>query len=188
MHSLKGQELETDDLQKVKEMIDKYPIEAPNHDPKLLYKYRNYVDILPLFIKSVDFTDLSQVNTCYRYLEESEQAEKMETSEALALLDAVFGDEKIRLFAVQKLSALNDSFLSLYLPQLVQALKYEPHHQSALSEFLLERALKNPRVVGQSLFWLLKSNLSNVNSHERFYLLMERFLMTCGKFKNDLYR
>lgn len=51
---------------------------------------------------------------------------------------------------------------------------------------LIERALKNPYVVGQSLFWALKSNLYLKTSYERFYLLLESFLMLCGKFRNEL--
>lgn len=45
------------------------------------------------------------------------------------------------MFAVTKLSFVNDTYLSLYIPQLVQALKYEVHHKSPLAEFLLERSL-----------------------------------------------
>lgn len=51
---------------------------------------------------------------------------------------------------------------------------------------LIERALKNPYVVGQSFFWALKSNLYLRISYERFYLLLESFLMLCGKFRNEL--
>jgi phosphatidylinositol-4,5-bisphosphate 3-kinase len=74
------------------------------------------------------------------------------------------------------------------MPQLIQALKYELFHQSPLSEFLLEKALNNTRVVGHVFFWNLKANLSQVNSRERFYLMLERFLMCCGQFKNELFK
>jgi hypothetical protein len=45
------------------------------------------------------------------------------------------------------------------MPQLVQALKYELFHHSPLAEFLLEKALKNLRVVGHAFYWALKANL-----------------------------
>ena len=92
------------------------------------------------------------------------------------------------MFAVTKLSFLNDTYLSLYIPQLVQALKYEIHHKSPLSEFLLERSLQNTRVVGHAFFWSLRAGLYEFRSYERFYLILERFLLCCGKFKNELYR
>lgn len=74
------------------------------------------------------------------------------------------------------------------MPQLIQALKYEVFHQSPLSEFLLEKALNNTRLIGHALFWNLKANLSQAYSRERFYLILERFLMCCGQFKNELFK
>ncbi len=44
-------------------MIDRYPLEdkVNNRDevykPELLFKYRHYIDVIPAFIKAVDFTD-----------------------------------------------------------------------------------------------------------------------------------
>ena len=87
----------------------------------------------------------------------------MHPEEALALLDGQFGDFRVRIFAVEKLASLKDSAISLFMPQLVQALKYELWHKSPLSEFLLEKALQNTRVIGHTLFWCLKANLDNPN-------------------------
>ena len=76
------------------------------------------------------------------------------------------------------------------MPQLVQALKYELFHHSPLAEFLLEKALNNTRVVGHAFFWALKANLHKHQpfSRERFFLILERFLMCCGQFKNDFFK
>ena len=87
-----------------------------------------------------------------------------------------------------KLSYLSDTYLSLYIPQLVQALKYELHHKSPLSELLLERSLQNPRVVGHAFFWSLRAGIHEFRSYERFYLILERFLMCCGRYKYELFR
>jgi len=125
---------------------------------------------------------------CYNFLQTADQAKNCKPEDALALLDAEFGDERIRLFAVTKLSYLNDTYLSLYIPQLVQALKYEVHHKSALGEFLLERSLENTGVVGHAFFWSLRAGLHEFRSYERFYLILERFLMCCGNYKNELFR
>ena len=57
---------------------------------------------------------------------------------------------------------------------------------SPLSEMLIERSLKNPYVVGQAFFWVLKGNLYLRTSYERYYLLLEQFLMLCGKFRKEL--
>ena len=80
---------------------------------------------------------------------------------------------------------LSDPQIALFMPQLIQALKYELFHHSPLAEFLLEKALKNTRVVGHAFFWSLKANLHWPHSREHFFLILERFLMCCGQFKND---
>eukprot|EP00826_Nyctotherus_ovalis_P064022 TRINITY_DN9387_c0_g1_i2.p1 TRINITY_DN9387_c0_g1~~TRINITY_DN9387_c0_g1_i2.p1 ORF type:complete len:464 (-),score=140.79 TRINITY_DN9387_c0_g1_i2:1947-3218(-) len=51
---------------------------------------------------------------------------------------------------------------------------------------LLERALKNPYIVGHAFFWGLKSNLHLRTSYERYSILLEQFLMLCGKYKEEL--
>ena len=69
----------------------------------------NFIYKLPVFIRLIDFTDHDQVKMCYDTLESSALAKDMLPEEALALLDGEFGDIKVRIFAVQKLAALNDS-------------------------------------------------------------------------------
>lgn len=89
-------------------MIDRYPLEdKPSslrseeaYEPELLFKHRNYIDVIPAFIKAVNFTDVQQVKVCYEFLETSEKAKNMKPEEALALLGSQFGDEKIRIFAL----------------------------------------------------------------------------------------
>jgi hypothetical protein len=92
---------------------------------------------------------------------------------------------------VRKLSLLKDSQIALFMPQLIQALKYELFHHSPLSEFLIEKALINKRVIGHAFFWSLKANLGNLielAAQERYFLVMERFLMLCGHYTVDLYK
>jgi len=52
---------------------------------------------------------------------------------------------------------------------------------------LIERSLHNPYVVGHAFYWALKSNLYLKVSYERYYVLLEQFLMLCGKFKEELW-
>jgi hypothetical protein len=44
------------------------------------------------------------VKICYNFLEKSERAKNMKPEEALALLGSQFGDEKIRIFATEKIA------------------------------------------------------------------------------------
>lgn len=184
---------ETEALKQVKLLLDAYPLDLQEEDAaritiKTVLDYRNYIHKLPILIKLIDFTDHDKIRICYESLETSGLAQDMSPEEALALLDGQFGDITVRIFAVKKLSMLTDSQIALFMPQLIQALKYELFHQSPLAEFLLEKALNNTRVVGHAFFWALKANLSWPHSKERFFLILERFLMCCGQFKNDLFK
>jgi len=56
-------ENESENLKKVKEMVERYPLEDralrknESYEPHLLFMYRNYVDVIPAFIKAVNFAD-----------------------------------------------------------------------------------------------------------------------------------
>jgi len=82
---------------------------------------------------------------------------------------------------------LSDDELALYMLQFTQALMYEEYHYSPLSEMLIERSLKNPYVVGTAFYWGLKSNLYAKVSYERFYVLLEQFLMLCGRYLEEIW-
>ena len=83
--------------------------EAENIEVDTVLEYRNYIHKLPIFIKLIDFTDHEKIRKCYETLESSNLSKDMLPEEALALLDGLFGDIKVRIFAVKKLSMLNDS-------------------------------------------------------------------------------
>lgn len=52
-------------------MVERYPLEDrvlrknESYEPHLLFMYRNYVDVIPAFIKAVNFADSRQVRICY---------------------------------------------------------------------------------------------------------------------------
>lgn len=73
--------------------------------------------------------------------------------DALPMLDANFANESVRLYAVERVSTFSDDEIGLYMLELTQAMIYESKHFSPLIDMLLERALKNPFVVGHELFW-----------------------------------
>lgn len=89
-------------------------------------------------------------------------------------------DEKVRQFGVISLKDVNNQELSLIMLQLVQALKFEPYHNSALARFIIFRALFDCRVVGTSFFWVVQSELKNGVMLDRYTLMIEAFLRRCG--------
>jgi phosphatidylinositol-4,5-bisphosphate 3-kinase len=78
------------------------------------------------------------------------------------------------------LDSISDSEIAEVLLQLVQALKFEPFHWSALAEFLLHRALASPFVIGQRLFWLLRSDMHVQGVSDRYGLLLTQYLWRCS--------
>ena len=77
--------------------------------------------------------------------------------------------------------------LANFMPQLVQALKFESHHTSFLAEMLLNRAIKSPRIVGHAYFWALNASLYDQYTFERLYLHYERFLFLTPHYRTELY-
>jgi len=150
---------------------------------KCRYHYKNTSSYLPLFLSAIDWSDPEEVAEAHFMLK---VWEPMASEEALVLLDSTFPDSEVRLYAVQRISEFSDNDLALYLLELVQALLYENQHWSPLGEFLLERSLANPQMIGHELFWLLRSQLHVKQSFERFGLLLEQFLMLCGSFAKEL--
>ncbi|XP_060599403.1 phosphatidylinositol 4,5-bisphosphate 3-kinase catalytic subunit beta isoform-like, partial [Ruditapes philippinarum] len=140
---------------------------------------------LPLVLKSVKWHNHIDVAKMQILL--NSWGQKIPVDHALELLDFNFPDKNVRRYAVNCLQDLSDDEVSLYLLQLVQALKYENYLYCPLSEFLLERALRNQHI-GQQLFWLLKSELHNPIVTVRFGLLLETYLKASPDHLNVLYK
>ncbi|XP_013013419.1 phosphatidylinositol 4-phosphate 3-kinase C2 domain-containing subunit beta isoform X2 [Cavia porcellus] len=91
-----------------------------------------------------------------------------------------FPDQEVRRMAVQWIGSLSDTELLDYLPQLVQALKYECYLDSPLVRFLLKRAVSDLRVT-HYFFWLLKDGLKDSQFSIRYQYLLAALLCCCGK-------
>ena len=143
----------------------------------LVWKHRklltNYPRALPKLLLSVRWDvpdDVQEVHTLL-YL-----WRRMDPVDALQLLDSRFPDPKIRAYAVHLLDDLTDQGLRPYLLQLVQCLKHESYHDSALARFLVCRAISNPDVIGHILYWLLKSEVHIDVVRDRFSLILGEYL------------
>ena len=103
---------------------------------------------------------------------------------ALDLLTAKFPDIVVRTYAVKWFSTVSESELSEYLPQLVQALKYETYHNSSLSKFLISSAIGSPKVA-HYLFWHLKYYTIDAQFSQRFQIVLGGLFSTCGAAMKD---
>jgi CRP-like cAMP-binding protein len=138
----------------------------------------HYPEALPKVLRSVDWSKRSAIQQMYRLLRIWSAPDP---TDAMQLLDSQFPDPKVRAYAVQCLEQLSDQDLALFLLQLVQVLKNEPFHDSALARFLLRRALLNPTLVGHTFFWYLQAEMHQPHVRDRFGVLIDTYLKHCGE-------
>lgn len=150
-------------------------------DKKRLWEKRYYchaeVSALPLVLASAPSWEWACLPDTYALLA---QWTPMSHQDALGLLHATFPDQEVRRMAVQWIGSLSDAELLDYLPQLVQALKYECYLDSPLVRFLLKRAVSDLRVT-HYFFWLLKDGLKDSQFSIRYQYLLAALLCCCGK-------
>ncbi|KAJ8271475.1 hypothetical protein COCON_G00103340 [Conger conger] len=98
---------------------------------------------------------------------------------ALELLDSKFADTEVRSMAVAWIEDSSDDELTHYLPQLVQALKFECHLKNALVMFLLSRAQGNINIA-HHLYWLLRDAVQDPCFGARYESILGVLLCLCG--------
>ncbi|XP_068162690.1 phosphatidylinositol 4,5-bisphosphate 3-kinase catalytic subunit gamma isoform isoform X2 [Antennarius striatus] len=137
----------------------------------------------PKLLGSVRWGKQEDVLETHRLLEHSGAWDKSSVDVGLAmqLLDCHYSDAQVRSMAVRKLETLEDDDVLRYLLQLVQAVKFEPYHDSSLVRFLLKRALRSKRI-GHFLFWFLRSEIAqSMHYQQRYAVLLEAYLRGCGE-------
>lgn len=168
-----------------KDPLEQYRISL--HERREVWKDRASVltdpTTLPLVLFCADWSNRNERGQALALLEGRED---LPAAQALELLDRHHGDPKVREFAVERLEALDDNALAEYLLQLVQVLKYEPYHNSALAGFLLRRAFRNPLEIGQKLFWSLLAEVHRPATAQRFSLILRSFYANCGSLRIQL--
>ncbi|XP_078091457.1 phosphatidylinositol 3-kinase C2 domain-containing subunit gamma-like [Mustelus asterias] len=100
--------------------------------------------------------------------------------ESLGLLLPSFSDQELRQAAVEQIGTMLDDELLDYLPQLVQAVKFEWHLNNPLVEFLLDRSIRSIRVA-HHLYWLLKDGLADSRFKGRYGQLLAAVLCCSGQ-------
>ena len=69
---------------------------------------------------------------------------------------------------------------------LVMGVVYEPQYYNPLTEFLLERSVRNFNVVGQRLFWLLKGWMHWKVTYPKFFTIIHQMLMVGGSIREKI--
>uniref|UniRef100_A0A8C2CN00 Phosphatidylinositol-4-phosphate 3-kinase, catalytic subunit type 2 beta n=1 Tax=Cyprinus carpio TaxID=7962 RepID=A0A8C2CN00_CYPCA len=150
-------------------------------DRRLLWEKRYFCHVeasrLPLVLASAPSWEWACLPDIYALLR---QWGCMNHLDALGLLNATFPDQECRRTAVQWMDSISDPELLDFLPQLVQALKYECYLDSHLVRFLLRRAIGDIRIA-HYLFWLLKDALQDSQFSVRYQYLLAALLCCSGR-------
>ena len=145
-------------------------------DRRLLWRFRRALQDEPAaltkFLRSIHWEDVDEVREATSLIA---SWAPIGAGDALSLLSPDFPDSNVREFAVQVLGKAEDSEIMDYLLQLVQALRYETSDTSALSEFLIERACRNP-VLANFFHWYLYVEWQDPNFGIRFANIHHRFV------------
>uniref|UniRef100_A0A3Q3J9D2 Phosphatidylinositol 4,5-bisphosphate 3-kinase catalytic subunit gamma isoform n=1 Tax=Monopterus albus TaxID=43700 RepID=A0A3Q3J9D2_MONAL len=156
-------------------------------DKELLWHFRHECmrnpRAYPKLLGSVKWGKQEDVLATHRLLERSSawDSSGLDVGLAMQLLDCHYSDTQVRSMAVRKLETLEDDDVLRYLLQLVQAVKFEPYHDSALVRFL--------KRIGHFLFWFLRSEIAqSMHYQQRYAVLLEAYLRGCGEAMLQDYR
>lgn len=166
----------------LKSIIDEKHCHEPLMDDEksLLWDHRFYLTSIPHALSKVllSISDWSVANLPSIYKLVS-MWKSLSAIDSIQLLAPSIPDEYIRARAVEQLIKLPDDELYDYLPQLVQALRFEKCVDCPLFWLLIERALKSVRIAN-SLYWQIKLNACDKLFLERCEILRNCLLWTNG--------
>lgn len=174
--------LHPDDQEYLLEVIEKNTLTTLTEEEiDCLWEKRYYLhdlsSALPRVIQTINIWSWSSLREIYTMIKEWAP---MPPLESLQLLLPNYPDTYVRNKAVDQLKELAPDDLYDLLPQLVQALKFECYHTSALAKMLLEKAAMNVRFA-HYLYWLLKEAADDVHFCKRFQLLFGGLLSVVGE-------
>jgi phosphatidylinositol-4,5-bisphosphate 3-kinase len=155
---------------------------SPYQKQQMWNNRREFMDIpaaLPRILSCVHWDDKAECKEALRLV--PKWAIPDHPAAYIELLDGKFSNEGIRQFAVDQIGKMPDLTLSYFLPQLVQAIKFENHHVSSLALHLIERAIRNPNQIGFDLFWSMKVESYNPQYRERYGILLNTYLDVCSQ-------
>ncbi|XP_056165510.1 phosphatidylinositol 3-kinase, root isoform isoform X2 [Syzygium oleosum] len=140
---------------------------------QLLWKFRfslmSEKRALTKFLRCVEWSDVQEAKQA---LELMGRWETIDVCDALELLSPVFESEEVRAYAVSVLERADDEELQCYLLQLVQALRFERSDKSRLSQFLVQRSLRNIELAS-FLRWYVAVELYDCGFAKRYYCTYE---------------
>ena len=164
------------------QVLNRDPIEGLRHeDQQLLWDHRDSLihrpSALPHVLQAVREWDFASLYDVYSLINKWSQ---LSVIDAMQLLLHSYPDVIVRKKAVQWISSIGHDGLCDFLPQLVQALRFEPYLDSPLIWYFLQTSLQSVRVAHQ-LYWLLKENIDDPLLGFRCSIVLNALLSCCGQ-------
>ncbi|TMS36679.1 hypothetical protein L596_003781 [Steinernema carpocapsae] len=134
---------------------------------------------LPLVLASAVGWDWASLNNTYRMINDWTALSPVQSVE---LLLPHFPDMTVRRKAVDWLRHSSSEFLFNFLPQLIEALRFEPWECSALAIFLLDISVRDNRFAFE-IYWQLQIRIENSTDRgysARCQMLQEELAQTIG--------
>ena len=125
----------------------------------------------------------------YALLNEVHRGRTIDDIESFELLLPAFPDMHIRSFAYQSLISRFTSYdLLIYLPQLLQIIKFDYTHSSVIIKYLLEQSLSDHRLA-HKLYWHLRQLLITEHLHyiRYYYLFLSLLYILEESFREELH-
>ena len=163
-------------------ILKKDPLEKlKDEDINAILICRDYISTIPsaleLFLRAINWCNPLEVSIAHKYLK---KWTKIDGEDALSLLDARFPDTKVREYAINRLRDFPDEMIDNLMLMLCQCLLYETFLINPLSDFLIERSLMNPKLIGNSFIWFNRVNMKNPLFEERLSAYILQLLMISG--------
>ncbi|KAL4225582.1 Phosphatidylinositol 4-phosphate 3-kinase C2 domain-containing subunit alpha [Mactra antiquata] len=141
------------------------------------YYLHEYPGLLPWILQAAPGWNWACLPEIYAILKHWSTLQPMQS---LELLLPQYPDLKVRSFAVDCLRKMPTDDLIDFIPQLIQALKYESYHSSPLARLLLEQSCKSVRFAHQ-FFWLLKGATQDSQYKRRYELMFVALVSVAGE-------
>jgi len=169
-------------LDEVRKCLSKDPLsELTKKEKEYILYSRDYICTIPstleIFLRCINWLNPLHVNMARIYIK---KWAKITPEDAVGLLDARFPDTFVREYAISILRECPDDIIDLYMLQLCQCLIYETNLVSPLSDFLLEKSITNPKLIGNSFVWNSIVNIKNRLFQEKLSVYLTQLFMICG--------
>ncbi|CAG2173180.1 unnamed protein product [Oppiella nova] len=167
------------------QLLNRNPLEPMScGDREQLWDRRYYLydcaEALPKVLLASHTWESTALSDIYAMVQHWSQLSPVDS---MQLLLPSFPDIHIRQMTVQWLKKLSSDELCDFMPQLVQALRFDAYIDSPLIRFLLESSLESVRVC-HHLYWILKCNINDQTFAYRSRIYLNSLLAIVGESTN----